>query len=270
MAHMYHVDLDETRIRGARLALLPGDPARSRLIAERIAAAHGGRPADRPLASNREFCTYLAEIAAQPVLVTSTGIGGPSTSIAVDELAQLGVGTFIRVGTTGAIQDGIAIGDVVVTTGAVRLDGASTHYAPIQYPAVAHHEVLLALMLAAKELEGRLGCRWHVGITASTDTFYQGQERQEGFPRWVPRHLQGMTEEWRRLHVLNYEMESSTLFTVASAFGLRAGCVTGVINSRVADEARPIAAEDLRRGQENAVQVALRAAELLLTGALPV
>ena len=269
MPPMYHLDLDAAQIRGARVALLPGDPGRSRLIAERIATAHGGRVAERPLASNREFCTYLAEIAGAPVLVTSTGIGGPSTSIAVDELAQLGVTTFLRVGTTGAIQDGIALGDVVVTTGAVRLDGASTHYAPIQYPAVAHHEVVLALVLAVQEVGARLGFRAHVGITASTDTFYQGQERQEGMPRWVPRHLQGMTEEWRRLHVLNYEMEASTLFTVASAFGRRAGCVTGVINSRVTDEARPIGPEDLRRGQEHAVQVAIRAAELLLTGALP-
>lgn len=270
MGRMYHLDLDEARIGGARLALLPGDPGRSRLIAERIAAAHGGRVADRPLAHHREFCTYLAEVAGAPVLVTSTGIGGPSTSIAVDELAQLGVHTFLRVGTTGAIQDAIAVGDVVVTTAAVRLDGASTHYAPIQYPAVAHHEVLRALVAAARSLAGPLGCGYHVGITASTDTFYQGQERSDDFPRHVPRHLQGMTEEWRRLHVLNYEMEASTLFTVASAFGLRAGCVTGVINSRVTDEARPIGPDDLRRGQENAIRVALRATELLVTGALPV
>lgn len=267
MPLMYHLDLDEERIRGARIALLPGDPARSRLIAERIAVASGGPVPGQPLAHNREFCTYLAEIAGAPVLVTSTGIGGPSTSIAVDELAQLGVQTFIRVGTTGAIQDGIAIGDVVITTASVRLDGASTHYAPIQYPAVAHHEVLAALVTAAKSLGGRLGCRAHVGITASTDAFYQGQERREDFPRWVPRHLQGMTEEWRRLGVLNYEMESSTLFVVSSALGRRAGCVTGVINTRVPDEARPIRREDLRLGQEHAVQVAIKAAEILIAGA---
>lgn len=266
---MYHLDLDREQIRGARLALLPGDPARSRLIAERIAVAHGGRLADRPLADHREFRTYLAEIAGAPVLVTSTGIGGPSASIAVDELAQLGVQTFIRVGTTGAIQDGIAIGDVVITTASVRLDGASTHYAPIQYPAVAHHEVVFALVRAARGVAGRLGFGCHVGITASTDTFYQGQERQEGFPRYVPRHLQGMTEEWRRLHVLNYEMESSTLLTMCSALGLRGGCVTGVINSRATDEARPISPDDLRRGQDNAIHVAIEAAEILIARTRP-
>lgn len=268
MARMYHLDLDEEGVGGARLAFLPGDPARSRLIAERIAAVSGGTLPEGPVASNREFCTYRAVLAGAPVLVTSTGIGGPSTSIAVDELAQLGVRTFLRVGTTGAIQEDIAVGDVVITTASVRLDGASRHYAPIEYPAVAHPEVLLALVRAARELAGTFGHRYHVGITASTDTFYQGQERSEGFERYVPRHLRGMTEELRRLRVLNYEMESATLLTMAAAFGLRAGCVTGVINSRAHEEARPIRREDLQRGQAHAIAVAVRAAELLIAGAV--
>jgi uridine phosphorylase len=265
---VYHLALDRASVQGVQLALLPGDPFRSRMIAERIAALHGGRLADAPLAHTREYCTYLAEIRGAKVLITSTGIGGPSTAIAVDELAQLGVSTFIRVGTTGAIQDAIAVGDVVVTTASVRLDGASLHYAPIQYPAVAHHEVTLALIAAARTATPTLGCRYHVGITASTDTFYQGQERSDAFSRYVPRHLQGMTEEWRRLRVLNYEMESATLFTICSAFGLRAGCVTGVINTRRADEtAAPISAEDLRRGEEHAVRVGIKAAEILIAKA---
>lgn len=268
---VYHLDLDEEKIRGARFALLPGDPFRSGLIAERIAALYGGRAPDGPLAHKREYCTYLTEIRGTKVLVTSTGIGGPSTSIAIDELAQLGVHTFIRVGTTGAIQDSIAIGDVVVTTGAVRLDGASTHYAPIQYPAVAHPDVMLALIMAAKTLAASLNCHYHVGITASTDTFYQGQERRDAFPRYIPRHLHGLTEELRRLHVLNYEMESSTLFTLCSAFGLRGGCVTGVINTRATDETgEPITPENLRLGQEHAVRVGIKAVEILITDALPV
>jgi uridine phosphorylase len=267
---VYHLDLDDEKIQGARFALLPGDPFRSGLIAERIAALYGGRLADRPLAHRREYCTYLADIGGTNVLVTSTGIGGPSTSIAIDELVQLGVHTFIRVGTTGAIQDSIAIGDVVVTTGSVRLDGASTHYAPIEYPAVAHQEVLLALIVAAKTLAPSLNCRYHVGVTASTDTFYQGQERSDAVSRYIPRHLQGMTEEWRRLHVLNYEMESSTLLTLCSAFGLRGGCVTGVINTRSTDETgKPITPENLRLGEEHALRVGIKAMEILITNALP-
>jgi uridine phosphorylase len=262
---VYHLDLDENKIRGARFALLPGDPFRSGRIAARIAELYGGQVADRPLAHNREFCTYLAAIHGVPVLVTSTGIGGPSTSIAVDELAQLSVQTFIRIGTTGAIQDPMAIGDVVITTGAVRLDGASLHYAPIQYPAVAHHDVVRALVAAAAALAPALHCHYHVGITASTDTFYQGQERSDGFPRYLPRHLQGMTEEWRRLHVLNYEMESSTLLTLCGAFGLRAGCVTGVINACSTDAVRePITPERLRLGEDHAVRVGIKAMELLI------
>jgi uridine phosphorylase len=265
---VYHLDLDDAKTEGARFALLPGDPFRSRLIAERIAALQGGRVAPRPLAHKREYCTYLSEIGGAKVLVTSTGIGGPSTSIAVDELAQLGVHTFIRVGTTGSIQDAIAIGDVVITTGAVRLDGASLDYAPMPYPALAHHEVLLALIAAARAVTPSLPCRYHVGITASTDSFYQGQERSDAFPRYVPRSLQGMTEEWRRLRVLNYEMESSTLLTVCSVFGLRAGCVTGVINRRSADErGAPISLEDLRLGEEHAIRVGIAAMATLIAQA---
>jgi uridine phosphorylase len=265
---VYHLDLDAETIQGARLALLPGDPFRSGLIAERIAAIYGGPTAARPLAHKREYCTYLADIRGVKVLVTSTGIGGPSTSIAVDELAQLGVHTFVRVGTTGAIQETMAIGDVVITTGAVRLDGASLHYAPIQYPAVAHPEVVRALTAAAKVLAPALGYRHHIGITASTDTFYQGQERSDTFPRYVPRHLQGMTEEWRRLRVLNYEMESATLLTMCGAFGLRGGCVTGVVNVRGPDEtSEPITPESLRRGEEHAVRVGIKAMELLIAEA---
>ena len=109
------------------LAILPGDPGRVSKI-----ASHFAEPS--PLASNREFTSYLALVGDVPIVVCSTGIGGPSTSIAVEELAQLGVRTFLRVGTTGAIQPDIAVGDVIVTTGSVRMDGASPHFAPSSIP----------------------------------------------------------------------------------------------------------------------------------------
>ncbi len=258
----YHLALSEELIRGAGFALLPGDPARTARIAEKIAELRGLPKPTGPLASHRAYCSYLTEIHGTKVLATSTGIGGPSTSIAVEELAQLGVHTFIRVGTTGAIQDSLAIGDVVITSGAVRLDGASAQYAPIAYPAVAHHEVLTALIRSADSLQTELQNRYHVGITASTDTFYPGQERRDSFSSYVPRHLRGTTEEWRRLRVLNYEMESSTLLTLCSLFGLRGGCVTGVISTR-ADHER-ISPEHLRLGEEHAILVAIKAAELLI------
>ncbi len=259
---VYHLALSKEAIQGAQFALLPGDPFRSVRIAQVIAQAYGGSQPSQPLAQKREYCTYLTDVLGAKVLVTSTGIGGPSTSIAVDELAQLGVRTFIRVGTTGAIQDAIGIGDVVITSGSVRMDGASVQYAPIEYPAVAHHEVLQALVEAARALKSESKVTFHVGITASTDTFYQGQERYDSFSRYVPRRFQGMTEELRRLHVLNYEMESSTLLTMCNALGLRGGCATGVIANRATEE--QITQENLRLGETNAVRVGVKAIELLI------
>ena len=224
MTRVYHLDLNEEKIKGAKIALLPGDPFRSESIASIISDKFG--TGIEKLAWRREYCTFLAEIKNTKVLVTSTGIGGPSTSIAIDELAQLGVDTFIRVGTTGAIQKDIEIGDVIITTGSVRLDGASTHYAPIEYPAVAHHDIVKALIEGAK----RTAVKYHVGVTASSDTFYPGEERNDSFTKYVLKRFQGSTEEWRKLNVLNYEMESSTVLTLTASMGLWGGCVTGVVN----------------------------------------
>ena len=221
MSDVFHLDLTRDQLQGATVAILPGDPARAATIAARF---------DRsvPLASKREFTSVLAFADETPVVVCSTGIGGPSTSIAVEELAQLGVRTFLRVGTTGAIQDGIAVGDVIVTTGSVRLDGASQHFAPIEYPAVAHHECTTALVAAADDL----GITRHVGVTASSDTFYPGQERYDTVSGYVNRRFAGSRAEWQALHVLNYEMEGATLLTMCAANGWRAGMVAGVLVQR--------------------------------------
>jgi len=255
MSTVYHLDLDKKKIRGAKIALLPGDPFRSQIIAEIISETYG--TVNKKLAWKREFCTYLAEIKGKKLLITSTGIGGPSTSIAIDELAQLGIGTFIRVGTTGAIQDHINIGDVIITSGSVRLDGASTHYAPIEYPAVAHYEVLNALVEGAKKAK----VKYHVGITASSDTFYPGEERKDSFSNYVLRRFQGATKEWQKLHVLNYEMESSTVLTLTASMGLKGGCITGVVNKIGMEK---ITKESLKTGQENAIRAAIAAVECLL------
>ena len=207
------------------MAILPGDPARVSKIAAQL-------DEPEPLASNREFTSYLGSSDDSPIVVCSTGIGGPSTSIAVEELAQLGVRTFLRVGTTGAIQPDIAVGDVIVTTGSVRMDGASLDFAPLEYPAVANFDCTTALVEAARAN----GHRLHVGLTASADTFYPGQERYDTASGYVRRKLRGSREEWAALHVLNYEMESATLFTMCAANGWRAGMVTGVLVNRVHQE----------------------------------
>ena len=250
---VYHLNIDSDQIEGATVALLPGDPGRVQTLALTAPFERG-----RELACKREYRTWIAYIGRTPVLVTSTGIGGPSASIAIDELAQLGVRTFLRVGTTGAIQEDIDVGTVVITTGAVRLDGASTHYAPIEYPAVAHPDVVQAALAAARAL----GVPFRTGVSASCDTFYPGQERYDSFSGYVPRRFQGITEEWRRLGVLNYEMEAATLLTLASVMGLRGGCVAGVVVNRTRSES--ITKADLDLGEGNAVKVAALAAALLV------
>jgi uridine phosphorylase len=252
MADVFHLGLTRDQLGGAGVALLPGDPARVSVIA-------GVLPGEAvEAAANREFRTWVVRGPAGAVAVTSTGIGGPSTAIAVEELAQLGVHTFIRVGTTGAIQARVAVADVVITTGAVRLDGASSHYAPLEYPAVADHHVTHALIEAAQEA----GIPYHAGITASSDTFYPGQERYDTFSGYVLRRFQGSAEEWRRLGVLNYEMESATLFVVAATLGLRAGCVAGVLVNRTLAER--VDETTARPAERNAITVATRAALRLI------
>lgn len=250
MASMYHLSLSEREILGAQIALLPGDPARVEKIARALERG-------RFVALHREFCTWLGYIKDVPILITSTGIGGPSTAIAVEELAQLGVRAFLRVGTTGAIQSHMNIGDIVITTGAVRLDGASTHYAPMEYPAVADYNLAWVLVAAAQELK----IPYHVGITCSSATFYPGQERSDSFSRYIIRDLRGTKSEWQRLGVLNYEMEAATLLTMCSALGLRAGCVCGVVDTPAQEQITP---ESLRRAEQNAIQVVVRATEIFL------
>ena len=222
----YHVKLNEELVKGAKIAILPGDPGRVEKTAKFIS------PKAQFLASNREYTSWMTEANGKNILVCSTGIGGPSLSIAVEELAGLGIKAFIRIGTTGAIQPFIKIPSLIITTGAVRLDGASKHYAPVEYPAVADFDITSALIEAAK----KTGIDFYKGITASSDTFYPGQERYDTYSKYVIKDFQGSLSEWQKLHVLNFEMESATLFTIANAFGLKAGCISSVIVNRTQNE----------------------------------
>jgi uridine phosphorylase len=251
MAAVFHLGLTADMLQGATLAIVPGDPGR----VERIAATM-----DRHefLAAHREFTSWLGWLGDIPVVVCSSGIGGPSTSIAVEELAQLGVRTFLRVGTTGGIQPHLQPGDVIVTTGAVRLDGASLHFAPMEFPAVADFACTNALVEAAASL----GIEPYVGITASSDTFYPGQERYDTYSGRVTRRFQGSLEEWQSMGVLNYEMESATLFTMCSSSGLRAGCVAGVLVNRTQQEMPD--EETAKRIEATTVAVAVEAARRLV------
>lgn len=249
---VFHLNLNADDLAGASLAIVPGDPARVARIAARLDNA-------RHLVSNREFTSHLGEVDGLPVVVCSTGIGGPSVSIAVEELAQLGARTFLRVGTTGSIQPDVPSGTIVITQAAVRLDGASFHFAPGEYPAASDFWCTKALVEAAESL----GADYRVGITASSDTFYPGQERYDTVAGTVTARFRGSLADWRALHVVNYEMESATLFTMCSANGWRAGCVAGVIANRALEEI-PTDEAAIAATEERAIDVVIEAARRLL------
>ncbi|QIM69473.1 uridine phosphorylase [Basfia succiniciproducens] len=247
MSEVFHLGLTKAMLKGAKVAIVPGDPARSERIAKEMENAEY-------LNSTREFTSWLGYMDGEPIVVCSTGIGGPSVSICVEELAQLGVRTFLRIGTTGAIQPHINVGDILITTGAVRLDGASQHFAPLEYPAVADFACTNALYNAALSQ----GIRPYVGITASSDTFYPGQERYDTFSGKIYPKFQGTLKQWQDLNVMNYEMESATLFTMCAALGLKAGMVAGVIVNRTQQEIPNEAT--IKSTEQKAVAVVVEAA----------
>ena len=229
----------------APYVLLPGDPDR----VERISKYWDER---RLVAKHREYVTHTGRYKGAPISATSTGIGGPAAAIAVEELLRVGAHTFIRVGTTGAIQPFIKLGDLIISIGAVRLDGTSKQYVRVEYPAVAHFEVVLALIEAAEAL----GVRYHVGITASTDSFYTGQGRP-GYKGYKQSWMNNIIPDLQAARVLNFEMEAATIFTLANIYGARAGAVCAAIANRVTDEFIP----DI--GVEDAIKVANEAVKVL-------
>lgn len=204
-----------------RYCILPGDPGRC----EAIAALFDD---PRQVAYNREYNTWTGTLLGEKVSAVSTGIGGPSASIAMEELAELGADTFIRIGTCGGMQPCVHSGDCIVATGAVRMEGTSREYAPIEFPAVPDFGVTTALVSAAKAL----GARYHVGVVQCKDSFY-GQHAPETMP--VSYELTAKWEAWKRLGVLASEMESAALFTVAAARGLRCGSVFHCVWNQEAD-----------------------------------
>lgn len=249
--YAYHLALKKEDVRGVKLALVPGAPERC----EKIAQAWGSF---QVLSFHREFKSVLVQSPKGELLVVSSGIGGASLSIMMEELARLGIEVFLRVGTCGAIQEYVQVGDLVISEGAVRLDGVSTHYAPLSYPACADFELVQILKRACEEEQ----CRYHIGITCSSATFYPGQERYDTFTGYVVRDLQGSLREWQKLRVLNYEMEVATLFTMARVFGLRAGAICGVLVNRQKKET--VSLEVVEEVEKRLALVAARSAELVL------
>lgn len=211
----YHIQVGKGEV--GRYVIMPGDPKRCEKIAQYL---------ENPIliADNREYVTYTGTLDGVKVSVTSTGIGGPSAAIAMEELCRCGADTFIRIGTCGGMQTEVKSGDVVIATGAIRMEGTSREYAPIEFPAVADITVTNALAKAVKEKE----YSYHVGVVQCKDSFY-GQHEPETKP--VSYELQNKWEAWKRLGCLASEMESAALFIVASYLKVRAGsCFLVVAN----------------------------------------
>ncbi len=218
----YHLEVGPDDVAGP--VLLPGNPERVDVVTDLWDHA-------TTVARHREFRTATGEYDGEPLSVTSTGIGSPAAAIAVEELARVGADTFVRVGSCGAIQPDMAVGDLVITTGAVRQEGTSDAYVREDYPATAHDEVVSALVAAAEEL----GHDYHVGVTMTADSFYPGQARP-AFGGYEPTDADELLEGLRRAGVKNIEMEAASILTLASLFGLRAGAVCTVYADRETGE----------------------------------
>lgn len=231
-----------------RYVILPGDPKRCEKIAEYF---------DNPvlIADSREYVTYTGTIEGEKVSVTSTGIGGPSAAIAIDELSKCGADTFIRVGTCGGMQEEVLGGDVVIATGAVRMEGTSREFAPIEYPAVADFGVTSALIEGAK----KIGVRNHTGVVQCKDSFF-GQHEPEIMP--VSYELEDKWQAWIRMGCLASEMESAALFIAGGFLRVRVGtCLLVVANQERAKKGLP---NDQVHDTSMAIKIAIEAIRILI------
>lgn len=209
----YHIGLKKGDV--GKYVILPGDPKRCEKIAQYFENS-------KLIADNREFITYTGYLNGQKVSVTSTGIGGPSAAIAIEELKNVGADTFIRVGTCGGMQIDVKGGDIVIATGAIRMEGTSKEYVPIEFPAVSDFEVTSALINAALKLKNT----YHVGIVQSKDSFY-GQHEPQTKP--ISYELINKWNAWIKCGCLASEMESAALFIIGSYLKLRVGAVFLVV-----------------------------------------
>ena len=243
---MFHIQMRKGDV--GRYVLLPGDPGRSEKIAKYF---------DNPqfVASNREYVTYTGTLLGEKVSVTSTGIGGPSTAIAVEELCMLGVDTFLRVGTSGGMQPEMIPGELAILTGAIRDEGTTMHYMPSEFPAVADVEVVLALREAAE----KLGNPHRLGISQSKDSFY-GQHQPERMP--VADRLQQRWKAWKMGGAICSEMEASTIFVLSSIYRKRAGGIMLVAANQESPDPnlRHLEKEDL----DPLIKTAIEAVKLLI------
>jgi uridine phosphorylase len=231
------------------IALLSGDPDRATYIARTYLRDV------KMLSEHRGLNSYVGTLPnGRRILSATSGMGAPSLSIVVNELVQVGIKTIIRIGTCGSIKKHVLPGSIVISSAALCRQGAANDIAPVEYPAAADPFLTVALVNAARALQ----VDHHVGITASVDSFYEGQERAGSANPHLLRKLRGITDEYRHLNVLNYEMESGTLFKMGGVYGFAAGCVAGVVAQRT--EGENVVMESKAGAVENAIRVAVEAA----------
>jgi uridine phosphorylase len=244
-AVMHHIDLKRGDV--GRYVLLPGDPGRCELIASYF---------DDPVlvAHKREYKTYTGTLLGEKVSVTSTGIGCPSTAIAMEELIMIGADTFIRVGTSGGMQPELDPGDIAIVTGAIRDEGTTLHYMPVEFPAVADIEVVAALRTAAQ----RVGVKAHLGISQSKDSFY-GQHQPERMP--VAQHLLDRWQAWRMGGAICSEMEAAAIFILGSIYRVRTGGAMLIAANQERHESVRTVVTDL----DGVVSTAVEALRILIT-----
>ena len=242
----YHLQVGKGDV--GRYVILPGDPKRCALIAKYF---------DNPrlIADSREYVTYTGTLDGKLVSVTSTGIGGPSAAIALEELVMSGADTFIRVGTCGGMDVEVKSGDLVIANGAIRMEGTSREYAPIEFPAVPDFNVTGALAAAAKALDKP----YHVGVVQCKDSFY-GQHSPETKP--VSYELLNKWEAWMRLGCKASEMESAALFVAASALKVRVGSIFLVLANQ--ERARLGLENPIVHDTDGAIRTAVEAIRLMI------
>ena len=242
----YHIGVGAGDV--GKYVILPGDPGRCAKIAQYF---------DDPVkvGENREFVTYTGTLEGVPVSVTSTGIGGPSAAIAMVELSKCGADTFLRVGTAGGIDLAVESGDLVIASAAVRMEGTSREFAPIEWPAAADFTVTESLVRAAE----KLGLRHHVGVCQCKDSFY-GQHDAAIMP--VSYELENKWEAWKRLGCLCSEMESAALFTAAAWLGVRAGSVLFVMSNQ--ERVREGLSNEVQHDTDQAIRTAIEAIRMMI------
>lgn len=242
----YHINLAKGDV--GRFVILPGDPGRCQKIAEYFASPV-------LVAQNREFTTYTGYLSGEKISVCSTGIGGPGAAIALEELCHIGADTFIRVGTAGGMAPFVKSGEAVIATGAIRQEGTTKEYAPIEYPAVSDFYVTSALREAAE----KLGTTYHLGVVQSKDSFY-GQHSPETMP--VSNKLKDNWKAWIDCGALASEMETAALLIVGSVRRVRVGSVLAVMGNQTRREAN--LSDSIDKDTDYAVKIAIEAMKILI------